>query len=266
MTIRLCRTMAAMLLLGAAAICIALAAGAEGVHWGYGAEDGPAAWSRLSADYALCAAGGSQSPIDLRVKETSKPAEVVEFDYRPSSLRIARNSYVAEVLNNGHTIQIDVDEDSDLAIGKRRYQLLQYHFHAPSEHAVDGKRFPMEMHLVHRSVTGDLAVVGVLIEAGAANSSFQRIWSHLPEEHGTRVHHENVEVDVAKVIPKDHHWYRYQGSLTTPPCSEGVRWFVIANPIQLSQAQIAAFTSLYEGNARPLQARHGRGIVYEEFE
>ena len=180
-------------LCAAAAICIAFSAGAEGVHWGYGANDGPAAWSKLSTDYALCATGQSQSPIDLRVKETSQPAEAVEFDYQPSSLRIARNAYVAEVLNNGHTIQIDVDEDSDRVIGKRRYQLLQYHFHAPSEHAVDGKRFPMEMHLVHRSATGDLAVVGVLIEEGAANSSFQRIWEHLPQEHGAHVHYEHVE-------------------------------------------------------------------------
>ena len=253
-------------LCAAAAISIALSAGAAGVHWGYGADDGPAAWSKLSAEYALCGAGEAQSPIDLRVAEASGPADAISFEYQPSSLKIARNAYVAEALNNGHTIQIDVDEDSELAIGKQRYRLLQYHFHAPSEHAVEGKRFPMEMHLVHRSGTGDIAVVGIFIEPGRANPAFERIWSHLPEEHGMRVHHENVEVDVTDVIPKHHHWYRYAGSLTTPPCSEGVSWFVIADPIELSQEQIAAFTSLYSGNARPLQARHQRGIVYEEFE
>jgi carbonic anhydrase len=249
-----------------AAVVFALSAGAEGTHWGYGEDDGPAAWSKLSAEYALCAAGEAQSPIDLRVEEASKPAEAVSFDYQPSSLKIARNTYVAEALNNGHTIQIDVGEDSDLVIGKSRYRLLQYHFHAPSEHAVEGKRFPMEAHLVHRSASGDLAVVGILIVEGKANRAFERIWKHLPAEHGERVHHENIEVNVAHVLPEDHHWYRYEGSLTTPPCSEGVSWFVIADPIELSQEQIAAFTSLYAGNARPLQARHKRVVVYEEFE
>jgi carbonic anhydrase len=250
----------------AAGVVFALSAGAEESHWGYGADDGPAAWSKLSAANALCAAGEAQSPIELRAEEVSKPAEAVDFDYQPSSLRIARNTYVAEALDNGHTIQIDVVEDSDLVIGKNRYQLLQYHFHAPSEHAVEGKRFPMEAHLVHRSASGDIAVVGILIVEGKANPAFERIWEHLPAEHGERVHHENVEVDVTDVLPKDHHWYRYEGSLTTPPCSEGVSWFVIANPIELSQEQIAAFTSLYAGNARPLQARHKRVVVYEEFE
>jgi carbonic anhydrase len=124
----------------------------------------------------------------------------------------------------------------------------------------------MEMHLVHRGPTGDIAVVGILIREGKTNPSFERIWRHLPAEPGTRLHHENVEVDVKQILPKDHHWYRYEGSLTTPPCSEGVSWFVIANPIELSQEQIAAFTSLYPGNARPLQARQKRVIVYEEFE
>jgi carbonic anhydrase len=250
----------------AAVVVFALSAGAEGIQWGYGADDGPAAWSKLSAEYVLCAAGEAQSPIELRTGEASEPTEAVNFDYQPSSLKIARNTYVAEALNNGHTIQIDVDEDSDLAIGKSRYRLLQYHFHAPSEHTVEGKRFPMEMHLVHRGPTGDIAVVGILIGEGKTNPSFERIWRHLPAEPGTRLHHENVEVDVKQVLPKDHHWYRYEGSLTTPPCTEEVSWFVAAKPIEFSKEQIAAFTSLYSGNARPLQAQHERVIVYEKFE
>ena len=124
----------------------------------------------------------------------------------------------------------------------------------------------MEIHLVHQSATGRVAVLGIFIKEGKPNPNFERIWSHLPQETGTLVHHENVEIDVGNTLPKEHHWYRYMGSLTTPPCSEDVQWFVIEDPIEISQDQIAAFTSLYSGNARPLQERNARPIVFEEFE
>jgi carbonic anhydrase len=242
------------------------AAAAEPAHWGYGEEDGPPVWAKLSPDYKACETGRAQSPIDLRTREAKAPTDAVDFDYRHSSIKITRNAYVVDALNNGHTIQIDVDEMSELEIGSDRFQLLQYHFHAPSEHALDGRRFPMEIHLVHQSASGEIAVVGLLIKEGAANPAFDRILDHLPAEHGESVHQENVATDPRDLLPEDHHWYRYTGSLTTPPCTEGVRWFVVANPITLSAEQIADFTKLFDGNARPLQERNDRTVVYEEFD
>jgi carbonic anhydrase len=238
----------------------------EPPHWGYGNDGGPSTWSELSPDFAACGTGRAQSPVDLRSSVAVAPAEAVDFDYRPSSLRIARNTHVVDALNNGHTVQIDIDDDSELAVGPTRYQLLQYHFHAPSEHTVDGRHFPMEFHLVHKSDSGEIAVLGLFVEEGEANPAFDSILAHLPEKHGERVHQENVEIDPSDLVPAEHHWYRYSGSLTTPPCSEGVNWFVVADPIPLSAQQIAAFTTLYEGNARPLQQLNGRSVVYEEFD
>lgn len=237
-----------------------------GPHWGYGAEDGPAKWAALSADWSVCDSGRTQSPIDLVEKEPGRAGPGLTLDYRPTSLKIARNGYVADVLNNGHTIQIDVQEDSELRTAGRRYQLLQYHFHAPSEHAVAGRRFPMEMHLVHRSVDGELAVVGVLIEEGAWNPAAGEIWENLPAKEGEQAHYENVEIDPSDLIPPQHRWYHYRGSLTTPPCTEGVEWFVIADPISLSKRQIQNYTSLYSGNARPLQAQNTRKVTLERFD
>jgi carbonic anhydrase len=253
-------------LCGAAALGIAVSAGAEGAHWGYGPADGPATWSKLSAEYAVCGAGQSQSPVNLNSMKLDSSTASLEFNYQPASLKIARHGYVSEALNNGHTVQINVDEGNELAIGNTRYRLLQYHFHAPSEHTTETKRFPMEIHLVHRDSTGRLAVVGVPIAEGMANPFFERLWEHLPADPGSHVHHENIRVDAAEILPKDHHWYRYEGSLTTPPCTEEVSWLVAAKPIEFSKEQIAAFTSLYSGNARPLQAQHERVIVYEKFE
>jgi carbonic anhydrase len=236
----------------------------EHAHWGYGAEDGPAAWPTLRPEWRLCGSGRSQSPIDLVTTGTGEGA--FTLDYHPASLRIARNGYVAEVLNNGHTIQVDVEEESELRTAGRRYQLLQYHFHAPSEHAVAGRRFPMEMHLVHRSDEGELAVVGVLIEEGAKNPAAREIWENLPAKEGGQAYYENVEIDPSDLIPPQHRWYHYRGSLTTPPCSEGVEWFVIADPASLSKEQIRNFTTLYSGNARPLQQGNARQITLERFD
>ncbi len=238
----------------------------EHAHWGYGAEDGPAAWPKLSPEWRVCGSGRSQSPIDLVPTRADTGEAAISLDYRPASLRIARKGYVTEVLNNGHTIQVDVEEDSELRTAGRRYQLLQYHFHAPSEHAVAGRRFPMEMHLVHRSDDGELAVVGVLIEEGAMNPAARKIWENLPAQEGERAHYENLEIDPSDLIPPQHRWYHYRGSLTTPPCTEGVEWFVIADPISLSKEQIRNFTALYSGNARPLQPRNAREIFFERFD
>jgi carbonic anhydrase len=176
-------------------------------------------------------------------------------------LHIGHTEHVADTVNNGHTIQVTYTEGDTLTVGDTGYELVQYHFHAPSEHTVAGKHFPMEMHLVHRSAAGALAVVGVLIEEGAANAAFDPIWSTLPKGKGAESHLEHVKVDVDDLLPKTRTVWRYDGSLTTPPCSEGVKWLVMTTPVALSAAQIAAFTAVVEPNSRPVQPRNGRVIA-----
>ena len=149
--------------------------------------------------------------------------------------------------------------------GDARFTLVQYHFHAPSEHTVGGKHYPMEMHLVFGSNGGALAVIGVLIEEGAHNAAFDPVWSHLPKAKGVESHLEHVKVGIDDLLPKVHTSYRYDGSLTTPPCSEGVKWFVMTTPVALSPEQIAAFTALVKENNRPAQPLNGRAIVTDRI-
>lgn len=231
-------------------------------HWGYGSEDGPAQWGALSPDWSLCASGQLQSPVELG---GAMPAGAVtlSFGYKPASLRIAHHEHAVDVLDNGHTIQVSYDEGSTLEIDGSSFELVQYHFHAPSEHTVRGRHFPMEMHLVHRSSRGNLAVVGVLTESGAHNDAFDPVWKNLPAEPGERAHLEHVQVDVDDLLPRDRRTYRYPGSLTTPPCTEGVRWLVFAEPIQLSGAQIDAFRAIVRDNNRPIQPLKGRDVLIE---
>jgi len=237
-------------------------------HWSYASDDGPTRWADLSPKYALCREGLRQSPIDLVGSpegaiegDNAAGSERIAFEYRPSpSLRIVRQSHIADVLNNGHTIQINPEGESALDLDGERFRLVQYHFHAPSEHTLDGRQFPMELHAVHQSASGELAVVGLFIESGAPHPAIAKLWAHIPEEEGLIDHHEDVEISPGAFLPNTIHLYRYSGSLTTPPCSEKVRWAVIAEPIEFSQEQIETFEKFYSGNNRPLQPLNGRKI------
>ena len=229
-------------------------------HWGYGEGDGPARWAQLNPEWATCNSGRRQSPIDLhQAKATEK--EPLRFSYRPASFQIARHEHVLDFLDNGHTVQVNWDEGSNARVGDHEYPLVQFHFHAPSEHTVDGKHFPMELHLVHQDADGNLAVVGVLIEEGAKNAAYDVIWSNLPEAPGETRHLEDVILEVDELVPDAGGTWRYEGSLTTPPCSEGVRWFVTERPVSLSKEQIAAFTSHYSSNNRPVQPTNNRIVL-----
>ena len=221
--------------------------------WGYGAENGPAVWGRLSADYALCAEGSRQSPIDLR-NPTPANLPAITFNYRPTPLKVH---------NNGHTIEVASNGENWLKVGNERYSLAQYHFHAPSEHTVDGRSFDMEMHLVHRNEEGALAVIGVLIERGSRHIPLDRVWAHLPQAVGEMERIEGVSVNPVDLLPPDRRAYRYDGSLTTPPCSQDVSWYVIATPIEVSDAQIAAFEAIVHKNNRPVQALNGREVFID---
>lgn len=232
--------------------------------WGYEAHNGPARWADLSDAFRMCREGTEQSPVDLHSVQPAKHS-TLSFEYPPASLRIARHEHVIDVIDNGHTIQVDYDEGGTLESGGRSYHLVQYHFHAPSEHTRRGRHFPMEMHLVHRDPTGEFAVLGVWIEEGAHNPAFEPVWDHMPREVGEVVHLEHVRVDVDRLLPRRRETYRYRGSLTTPPCTEGVQWLIAVEPVVLSAQQIQTFRSIFDGNNRPVQSSGGRAITVDEI-
>ncbi len=232
--------------------------------WHYEGDEGPEHWGTISATFASCQSGRAQSPIDIVAPARRATSDAIVLKLAPTSLRIVHHDHVADAVNNGHTVQVNYSEGDTLSVGGSAYQLVQYHFHAPSEHTVNGTQFPMEMHLVHRNAEGQLAVIGVLIVEGAHNAAFDPIWANLPVTKGVENHLEHVKVDVDALLPTARTTYRYDGSLTTPPCSEGVKWFVMTTPIALSKVQIGAFTTLFHGNNRPVQPLNGRFVLSDE--
>ena len=228
----------------------------EATRWGYAAENGPDVWARLSPEYRLCSIGIHQSPIDI-VNPTPVELPALVFNYQPVTLNIH---------NTGHTIQVTYPKGSWIEVDGTKYHLLQFHFHAPSEHTVKGQSSDIEMHLVHESEEGALAVIGVLIESGRDNSEFIPIWHHLPSTPGESEHSEDIIFNAVNLLPSRKHTYRYDGSLTTPPCSEGVKWFVLTTPIEMSESQIAAFKSIMSGNNRPVQPLNGRELLVDATE
>lgn len=224
---------------------------AKGHSWSYEGSSGPEHWGDLKAEFATCKAGREQSPIDIPAVMKVGKVEPIGFDYRPSPLRI---------VNNGHTIQVDYAAGSSIQIGADRYELLQFHFHTPSEERVQGRAYDMVAHLVHRDAQGRLAVVAVLLTRGARNAVVESLWEHLPQHAGEEKSPSAVTIDVAQLLPSEREYYAFSGSLTTPPCSEGVRWNVLSTPVEISDAQFRAFTKLFPNNARPVQPLHGRTI------
>lgn len=221
------------------------------VHWSYSGPGGPENWHKLKPEYALCGKGQRQSPIDIRygVRVDLPP---IAFDYHPSML---------EVVDNGHTIQVNYGFGSGITVIGKRYDLVQFHFHKPSEERVNGRPYDMVAHLVHRSMEGDLAVVAVLMDAGGLENPFlQTVWNYLPLESGRSVAPPDVAVDLMALLPADKSYFTYLGSLTTPPCTENVLWMVLKQPVQISREQLMVFHRLYPMNARPVQGSHGRLI------
>ena len=234
-------------------------------HWGYEADNGPDRWASMDSEWALCAEGLEQSPIDLaNASEVELPGVEIRL---PSGqeVEVLNQEGVIGALDNGHTIQINSKTGETLTVGDKTFALMQFHFHAPSEHTVDGEHFPMEMHFVHQAEDGALAVVSVLIEAGAQNPSIAPLWAQLAEAPGNET---TVQIPAEFA---DHIFsgdatgiYHYGGSLTTPPCSEGVQWYVRRTPTQFSKDQIAAFTAVYDHNNRPVQALNARNVYLDE--
>lgn len=219
-------------------------------HWGYEGTHGPAHWGSMDPAYHSCAAGTHQSPIDIRdAKSGDLPA--IGFSYQSSPLKL---------IDNGHTIQVIYAPGSFITVAGKQYELQQFHFHHPAEEQVSGTSYPMVAHLVHKSADGKLAVVAVLLTEGAANDFVARLWKYLPAEQGKEIAVQDVTVDLSTLLPATRGYFTYDGSLTTPPCTEGVTWFVLKTPVQVSPDQIAAFARKYPHNARPIQQLHGRVI------
>jgi carbonic anhydrase len=220
-------------------------------HWGYSGEGGPENWAKLAADNAMCALGRNQSPIDL--------SGFVEADLKP--LKLDYKAGASEIVNNGHTIQVNYAPGSSLTVDGRAFELKQFHFHAPSENRVGGKQFPLEGHLVHADKDGNLAVLAVMFEAGAANPVLEKAWAAMPVKAGGKAPLP-AGLNVLAMLPADKDYYRFNGSLTTPPCTEGVRWLVAKKPASVSKAQVERFSkTLGFANNRPVQAVNARPVL-----
>ncbi len=231
----------------AAASMAGVAPGAA--RWDYSGSAGPEAWSQLKPEFGKCATGARQSPIDIR-EGIRVDLDPVAFDYKASAFR---------VVDNGHTVQVDVAPGNSIEVLGRRYELIQFHFHRPSEERVNGKQYDMVVHLVHRDLDGRVAIVAVLLDRGSALQAVQTVWNNLPLEKGEEVA-ARTTLDPNELLPSSRNYYTYMGSLTTPPCSEGVLWIVMKTPMPISAEQIGIFARLYPMNARPLQAAAGRLI------
>jgi carbonic anhydrase len=221
-------------------------------HWSYEGEESAAHWGMLGPAYMACEAGSHQSPINILMPRHAQQQERLVFHYQSTGVR---------ALDNGHTIQVNVPPGNELHINGRTYYLSQFHFHDPSEHHVDGRTYPMEVHLVHKDQKGHVVVIGVFVERGSPNQSLADIWAMLPMRAGELGSEQPFNPQ--DLIPPNSHHFSYHGSLTTPPCTEGVQWIVLRDPILMSTQQIAQFVSIIGKNSRPVQPLHGRGVQEE---
>ncbi len=221
----------------------------EAPHWAYEGKLGPGYWGDLADEFIACKSGTSQSHINVQSSSAIDSTESVFTNYGDT---------LVTILNNGNTIQLNYDAGSVAYLDGQEYELLQFHFHTPSENHVDGSAFPMEMHLVHKNAEGGLGVIGVLFEAGEENPLFAKFWDFLPREEGEVP--SDLRIDITDVLPGEPHYYAFDGSLTAPPCSEGVKWFLMEDAVQASRGQMDKFTSIFGANARPIQPLNGRVI------
>ena len=218
--------------------------------WSYEGKTGAKNWDKLSAGFAACGKGERQSPIDIRGAIRGDLAPI-RFAYKPVPLSI---------IDTGHTVQVNTKGGGSITVDDEEYELQQFHFHHPSEERINGRSYDMTLHLVHQSKAGQPAIVSVMIEAGKEHRLLRKLWSHLPLDPARPVTRADVEIDPAELLPETHKHYTYMGSLTTPPCSEGVLWLVMKTPIRASAEQIAGFARIYRNNARPIQPRNARVI------
>ncbi len=222
----------------------------QDAHWDYLGVEGPEHWSMLTPKYMTCEAGRQQSPINITMAEHGHHPETLEFHYQTSELH---------ELNNGHTIQVSHASGCHVALNHHTYQLRQFHFHEPSEHHIEGTAFPMEMHLVHQDERGHTLVIAVMLKISADKPVLGELWQWLPEQIGQAVSIP-LSLSIADILPKNTRHFSYSGSLTTPPCTEGVRWIVLEEPSLISQQDVDQFVQIIGHNARPVQPLENRHI------
>lgn len=226
----------------------------EKTHWSYSGKEGPEHWSELNPEYSPCNNGYSQSPINISRTYLTK-LKPLSLNYKSAGI---------DLINNGHTIEERIKPGSNAIIDGQKYNLLQFHFHTPSEHTVNGKHYPMELHLVHENNSGQIAVVGIFFKKGKPNSTLQKLINNLPEGINKPVVNKNIKIDIEKLLPSERSYFHYFGSLTTPACKEGVSWNIFTTPVEASQKQIEIFHKIMGNNARPVQPLHNRFILQSE--
>jgi carbonic anhydrase len=238
---------AAGMVLSTTAICCC------GADWSYAGPTGPAKWGSMDKGFAICKTGQSQSPIDIpdaKVRKGDLPGLL--FNYKPSPLRI---------VDNGHTIQANYAPGSFVTVAGIRYELLEIQFHKPSEEKVNGRGHDMDAHLVHRAPDGKLAVIAVQFDSGKENAVIKTLADNLPKDKGKENAVDTVKINAVDLLPQDKGYYTYAGSLTAPPCTEGVTWYLLKTPVQVSADAIARFGRYYPMNARPIQPLNERDII-----
>lgn len=229
--------------------------GAHTAHWSYEGETGPEHWGELAPSYSACVNGSEQSPINIEFSQmkTSEKLESIQIQYKPTPFSL---------INNGHTVQANaLTPTNRIVVEGTEYKLAQFHFHTPSEHQFNGQHYDMELHLVHQDANGKLAVLGVMIQEGKENEKLASIWEALPKEETEKDISVNEPVDLQALLPQNQTSFHYNGSLTTPPCTEEVKWIVFEQPMEMSKAQIQAFQQIFPDNHRPVQPLNERDVI-----
>ena len=221
-------------------------------HWGYTGHNTPEKWGALSEKFRECGVGLNQSPINI-THSLHANLPPLSPDYSHSS---------KSIVDNGHTIQVNMEAGDTLTVDGITFELKQFHFHSPSENHIDGKAYPLEAHFVHLDKDGNIAVIAVMFEEGAQNKELEKVWKDMPQKDGESKTLKLANIAKA-ILPEDKHYYRFNGSLTTPPCTEGVRWFVLKQPMTISKEQIKKFhdDTMHHNNNRPIQPLDARMIV-----
>jgi len=226
----------------------------KSLHWGYSGSEGPEFWGDLSANYSTCKTGSNQSPVDIKGSLLDANLPVIPFKYNMLTPSM--------IINNGHTVQVNMWSGGEITVDDIKFKLKQFHFHTPSENKINGQSFPLEAHFVHLSEDNEIAVVAILFSPGAADATLTNLWENLPMDKGDESKLDSHSLKPLEMEAKLSNYYRFNGSLTTPPCTEGVIWMVMKQPMMVSKEQVEAFTHvMHHPNNRPVQPVNARPVL-----